>query len=76
MPPCAWQPCTNHEIEQTRRCRRVRRLERRLKVLRAAQLRFLYRDGIAALEKELASLLAARQVGGSVCLGAQIASHA
>lgn len=54
--PLAWQPCTTQEIEQTRLRRHIRRLEQRLRALRAAQLRFVYRHDIAALEKELADL--------------------
>ncbi len=51
-----WQPVSNHEIEQTRRHRKVQRLEHQLAVLRTAQWRFLSGDDIAALERELSTL--------------------
>jgi len=53
--PCAWQPSSNHEIEQTRLHRRVQRLERRLTYLRRGRCE-LFVDDIAALEDELAHL--------------------
>lgn len=58
----AWRPHTDSEIQQIRFRRHIEHLERRIKALRSAQLRFFYRDQISELERELAVLRG--QAGG------------